>query len=255
MLETPLTILEFILVLGLLIIVHELGHFLLARLFKIEVEEFGVGYPPRVHTLFEAGGTKYTLNLLPFGGFVRLKGENDPSAPGSFAAASPWKRIAVLVAGPMMNLLTAVILYVAVISLVGLPDPTKVEIMEIAPGSPAEQVGLRPGDIILRLNDQPIESTEAMSQAVRQNLGKEIALTVLRGSQEATFRLVPRLNPPEGQGAIGIAMGNPTTPISPWQALPYGVVATYEHGRALLLFIGRLAHARARSQALVAVVS
>ena len=100
-------IIEFIIALAMLIFVHELGHFIICKLLKIEVEEFGFGYPPRALTIFERGGTKFTLNWLPFGGFVRPKGENDPSIAGGMAAASPWKRIAVLLAGPTMNLLTA----------------------------------------------------------------------------------------------------------------------------------------------------
>src|SRR4030043_1422295 len=105
-------IVEFIFALGALIFIHEFGHFIACKLLKIEVEEFGFGYPPRALKLFTLGGTKFTLNWIPFGGFVRPKGENDPSIAGGMAAASPWKRIAVLLAGPTMNLLTAVILFI-----------------------------------------------------------------------------------------------------------------------------------------------
>jgi regulator of sigma E protease len=103
-------LLPFIAGLAALIIVHELGHFLAARLFKVEVEEFGIGFPPRIVKLFEAGGTVFSLNWIPLGGFVRPKGENDPDVPGGLAAASPWVRLAVLFSGPAMNLLAGVIL-------------------------------------------------------------------------------------------------------------------------------------------------
>src|SRR5512139_2779013 len=98
----------FILGLAALIFIHELGHVIPARLLNVEVEEFGIDFPPRLTKLFEHKGTVFTLNWIPLGGFVRPKGENDPSVPGGLAAASPWVRLGVLVAGPMMNLLTGV---------------------------------------------------------------------------------------------------------------------------------------------------
>src|SRR5512139_2428393 len=101
-------LLIFILAIVALIIVHEFGHFLASRLLGVEVEEFGLGFPPRLLTMFVAGGTKFTLNAIPLGGFVRPKGENDPSVPGGLAAASPWVRLVVLFAGPLMNLLVGV---------------------------------------------------------------------------------------------------------------------------------------------------
>ena len=115
--------------------VHELGHFFAARFFKVEVEEFGIGFPPRLATLFTSKGTRFTLNWIPLGGFVRPKGENDPSVPGGLAAANPWVRLGVLFAGPMMNILLGVILSVIVVYNLGEPD--KVKIAEISPNSPA----------------------------------------------------------------------------------------------------------------------
>ena len=238
-LGTAQSVVEFVLALGVLIILHELGHFLVARLFKIEVEEFGIGYPPRMLTLFEAGGTKYSLNWLPFGGFVRLKGENDPSIPGSFAAANPWKRIAVLLAGPMMNLLTAVILYAVIFQLIGMPDTSKVLISQVAANSPAEQAGLLPGDLILQVNDQLIDGNEKLVATITAHLGETVTLVYERDGQPATTSLVPRANPPEGEGAIGILMSNPTTPISFFRALPMGISTTIDHCRALLTFVGQ----------------
>ena len=88
-------LLEFIAGIGILIILHELGHFLAARSLGVEVEEFGIGFPPRMVKLFQAGGTVFSLNWIPLGGFVRPKGENDPSVPGGLAAASPWVRLVV----------------------------------------------------------------------------------------------------------------------------------------------------------------
>src|SRR5574339_323826 len=121
--ETILTWIVFILAFGGIVLIHEFGHFMAARLVKVEVEEFGIGLPtPGAITLFTWQGTRFTLNWLPFGGFVRPKGENDPTIEGGLAAANPWKRLFVLVAGPLMNLLTAVIIYSFVFNNAGVPD-------------------------------------------------------------------------------------------------------------------------------------
>lgn len=234
------TILEFIFALAALIIIHELGHFIVARLVNIDVEEFGLGYPPRIVTLFEAKGTKYSLNWLPFGGFVRLKGENDPSIPGSFASAKPWKRIAVLTAGPIMNLLAAVVLYIVIISLIGQLDTTRVEIKEVVANSPAAQAGLLTGDVILKINDTAVATTDDIHNIIYANLGKQITIQYQRGSKVNTISLTPRTNPPDNEGAVGIAMGNPVVPVSLIAAIPAGFSATGQHAKALVQFIGQL---------------
>src|SRR4030042_6733582 len=99
-------LLLFFLVAGGLILAHELGHFLVAKARHVAVDEFGFGFPPRLTTLFHAGGTRFSLNLIPFGGFVRLSGEDDPNVPGGFATSSKRTRALVLLAGPFSNLLT-----------------------------------------------------------------------------------------------------------------------------------------------------
>lgn len=242
------TILEFVAALAALIILHELGHFLMAKLMKIDVEEFGLGYPPRAVTLFTAGGTKFSLNWLPFGGFCRMKGETDPTVPGGFMTAGPWKRIAVLVAGPIMNLLAAVVMYAIIISMIGMPQLDRVEVKDVAPGSPADVAGLQSGDIILKLDETNIDSTEALSKAVGENIGKEVSLYFQRGSEYLTVSLTPRLDPPQGEGAMGIVMGNPVKPVGLLSTLPSGVVATYEHGKALFGFVGQMIRGQANTE-------
>jgi regulator of sigma E protease len=140
-------LLEFIVGIAIVIVLHELGHFLVARLLKVEVEEFGIGFPPRLVKLFEAGGTVFSLNWIPLGGFVRPKGENDPSVPGGLAAASPWVRLAVLFAGPVTNLLLGFALAIILMYNLGEPLPNQVLIQEVMPQSPAEQAGLLAGDL------------------------------------------------------------------------------------------------------------
>src|SRR5512138_3571210 len=144
------TLFIFLLALGGMIFVHELGHFIAARLAGIEVEEFGFGLPSKkLVTLFTWKGTEFTIHALPLGGFVRPKGENDPNVPGGFGAANPWKRLVVLVAGPLMNLLTAIIVFSALIAYEGVPQPGHVKIDTVAENSPAQQANIQPGDIIV----------------------------------------------------------------------------------------------------------
>jgi len=233
-------VLQFVAALAALIIIHELGHFLVAKFFKVEIEEFGLGFPPRAATLFEAGGTKFTLNWIPLGGFVRPKGENDPDVPGGLAAASPWVRLAVLFAGPFANLMTGVILYAIVFTNLGSPISNKVLVADVAENSPAQMAGLRPGDLILQVNDQQINSTTALEREIRASLDETTLIVLERNGENIETTLVPRSNPPEGEGAIGIMMGHPTQPISFPSALPMGFVAVYDHSITILSFPGKI---------------
>lgn len=236
----PLTILEFVLALGFLAFLHEFGHFLVARLLKIEIEEFGFGFPPRMLRLFKLGGTDFSLNWIPFGAFVRPKGENNPEIPGGLAAANPWARLAVLLGGPVVNLLTGIILFTMVFTQTGAPDSTTVMIIDVNEGSPAALSGLLPNDIVRKINGQDIDSTETLSNIIKKNLGKEVTITYERQNQLIEIQAVPRLNPPEGQGALGITMGNPTIPLKWYQAVPLSVMVTYDQGRQLFILPIRL---------------
>ncbi len=232
--DSIIGLVEFILALIALIIIHEFGHFVASRLLHVDVEEFGIGFPPRLATLFTAWGTKFTLNAIPLGGFVRPKGENDPNVPGGLAAAKPGVRLAVYVAGPLMNLLVGVILYAIIFTRVGMPDQTRVQVVEVSPKSPASTAGLAPGDMILQLNNQAIHDTTTAHDIIYANLDKPVTMVYERNGKQFTTTLTPRSNPPSGQGAIGISMGPPTTPINIAQALPNGVSAVYQHSVALL---------------------
>ncbi len=214
------TILQFVISLSLLMFFHELGHFLVSRLFKIEVEEFGFGFPPRMIKLFSIKGTLFSLNWIPFGAFVRPKGENDPTVPGGMAAAKAWKRLLVLFAGPLMNFFVGIIIMTTVISRTGAPDTSRVQIVQILPASPAETSGLQVGDLVQNVAGQNISSMDQVGLITRQYLGKPLLITVQRNGEMLDITLTPRVNPPEGEGPMGIAMNNPIVAVNWFQSVP-----------------------------------
>jgi regulator of sigma E protease len=164
-----ITLVSFAIVLGVLVFIHELGHYWVAKRNGIVVEEFGMGYPPRAIKLFTYDGTDFTLNWIPFGGFARMKGEDGGDmSPGSFNGASRGARAATLVAGPIMNALLAIVLFAASF-MAGFPSAVShAQITEVAPGSLAAQLGLEPGDLLLEANGEPVLVSQA--SGVRANI-------------------------------------------------------------------------------------
>ena len=237
--ETILTWVVFILAFGGMVLIHEFGHFIAARLSKIEVEEFGIGLPtPGAITLFTWQGTRFTLNWLPLGGFVRPKGENDPNVPGGLAAASPWKRLAVLFAGPLMNLLTAVLIYSIIFSRVGVPDATRVSVSSVSEDSPAAQAGFQAGDIFVSGNRQPIRNFDELRVIVDANANKPVNFLVDRNGEQIELTATPRLTRVDDENErimIGVGLGVPfKSPSSPVETLSLGARYTYFHIRALI---------------------
>jgi regulator of sigma E protease len=295
------TLIAFILILSLLVFVHELGHFLVAKWSGITVEEFAIGFPPRAVKLWQEEGkitldgqeyvigrklnvsraiqpdayvyaetttdekgrpivtrleaiesekdgqkpdhsvagklresaltklfkpkgisadtglpitkvdeiirpTEYSLNWVPFGGYVRMVGEEDPSAPGSFASKSKRIRFAVLVAGSLMNLVTAVVFF-TLTAMSGVPETAVgTFVTDVLPNSPAKEAGLQVGDIIVGADDATFKYNGDLISYVDQAKGKEITLRIQRGDEMINTPIIPRINPPEGQGAMGIAI-------------------------------------------------
>jgi regulator of sigma E protease len=211
--ETMLTWLVFILAFGGMVLIHEFGHFIVARLCKIEVEEFGIGLPtPGAITLFTWKGTRFTLNWLPLGGFVRPKGENDPNVPGGLAAANPWKRLAVLVAGPLMNLITAVIVFSIIINRSGgiitsqpnKSGPTRLMITSVVPESPADAAGFQVGDILISAADRVIVSYEDLRVIVEENVDQPVPFIVERNGEQVQLTTTPLMNEQEKRAMIGV---------------------------------------------------
>lgn len=297
---TIISIVTFLLILSLLVFVHELGHFVVAKWAGITVEEFAIGFPPRAFKFWQDEGqitlqgqdyiigrkvnlprglqigsrvevektiddqgrpmvtkldlvepddladesdstanpfvtilakqppgvmvealtkpTEYSVNWVPLGGYVRMLGEEDPTAPGSFASKSKRSRFAVLVAGSAMNFITAIFFF-TLTSMSGVPEPpttidetgqeviiAETVIETVVPGTPADSAGLQSEDVILGANGTEFNHTGDLVDYVEQHKGEEIILVIRRGEELLNIPLVPRRNPPPGEGSIGIGL-------------------------------------------------
>ena len=167
------TALSFIFVLGILVFVHEFGHFLVARLCGIRVEKFSLGFPPKLISK-KVGHTEYMISWIPLGGFVKLAGENPEESTGAnpweFLAQPVWKRSLVIVAGPVMNILLAILFFWGLLFFQGLEiaNYESTVIGQLSPSGPAEKAGLKPGDKILSVNGTPVTDFKQMAGIIYQ---------------------------------------------------------------------------------------
>lgn len=231
-------LLVFLLILSVLVLIHELGHYLVAKKFNIKVEEFGFGFPPRAWGK-KVGETIYSINWLPIGGFVKLYGEDDAGGGAvklpkseqpkkeldrAFFNRPVWQRAAVVVAGVVMNLLLAFVIFYTFLGLSNFKTELPMigdykffganqEVREtifigaVSKNSPAEKAGMQAFDQIIALNGQPVKSVNFFTDQIRRNKGKEMTLAWknLQTGKALTATLVPRTNPPKGEGALGVS--------------------------------------------------
>jgi regulator of sigma E protease len=187
-------------VLGILIVVHEMGHFFTAIWLGIKVEEFGIGFPPRMFAI-RRNGIDYSMNWLPIGGFVKITGENgDSDDPRSFGKAPAWKRIIVLAAGSAMNLLLALVIF-AGMAISGTRELDTAQapmtgIASVSANAPAAKAGIQPGDKIVAIAGTPVSSDDEIRTLSNQNGGKPTVYTVLRGGQELDLTVTPNTTSP-----------------------------------------------------------
>ncbi len=223
-----ITLAAFLGVLAVLILAHELGHLITAKAFRVKVEEFGIGFPPRLLSK-KLGETRYSLNAIPLGGFVKMTGEVDPKETRSLASKSIGARILVLSAGSLMNALLPLLLFSIAFMVPHDAVIGEVVVQEVAPDSPAAMAGIQPEDTIISVNENPVHNNGDLHRYIQLNLGKETTIVINRGdSATEEVQLIPRWQPPEGQGAIGIMVGilNPTIVRQSepfWRAIPLGV--------------------------------
>lgn len=256
-----LTIIVFILILGVLIFVHEMGHFLVAIRNGIKADEFGFGFPPRIFGLvkdeksgkykfilgskdIKSKNTVYSLNWIPLGGFVKIKGESGEgkSESDSFAGKSAWIRTKVLAAGVIMNFFLAWVL-LSITLMIGAPQAiddsenikdAKVQISQVVPGAPAEEMGLKMGDEIYAAGAigqkvwSEIKTTEAVQVLADKNKGKEIILKIKRGQETLELKGTPRMEYPENQGPLGISLSRTAIISYPWyESIWMGLAAVF----------------------------
>ena len=219
-------------VLAALVFVHELGHYLAAKRFGIKVLEFGFGFPPRLFGV-KYGETVYSINAIPLGGFVRLLGEEDPTDERSFARQSVLKRTIVLCAGSFMNFLTPIVIFTVLFVLPQDVPVGTVHVTGVAPGSPAQQAGIRAGDQVTAINGERVRNHYELVEQIMVNLGAEVELTLRRGSIVTgmsvspdssvveTVTVVPRINPPELE--VVETVTDPDTQVSLRDARRYNV--------------------------------
>ncbi len=258
-----LTILIFALILGVLVLVHELGHFLVARRNGVKADEFGFGFPPRLIGIVkndvtgkydiilgdkevESPHTIYSLNWIPLGGFVKIKGEGGENAhdADSFARQTAWPRIKILGAGVVMNFVLAWVL-ISLVYMVGLPQPIdpdergkypdqKVQILEVKPETPAAEMGLRPLDEIISIDGVLITTTDEAIQGIAAKKGQEFSLVIHRGETALTIQGVPRMEYPKTEGALGISLAETALITYPWYT------ALFEGGRTTVQVTGTI---------------
>lgn len=213
-----------IIFLSILILIHELGHFLFAKKFGLLVEEFGFGLPPKIWGR-KIGETVYSVNSLPFGGFVKIFGEDggDPSAERNFASLKVWRRAVIISAGVLFNFLLG---WLAISLVFSIGAPQAVIITDVKADSPAAKIGIQIND---KVTD--FKTTDEFIKYVNENQGKEISFKIQRNSDIIDFKATPRVNPPAGEGALGVGLvsaGFPKKPIfeSLWGGLKVSIEMT-----------------------------
>jgi regulator of sigma E protease len=244
-----------LIILVLLVVVHELGHAIVARRNGVVVEEFGIGFPPRAWAKKLKNGILFTLNWLPLGGFVKLQGEHDAAnKKGDYGAASFWAKTKILLAGVAINWLVAAAL-LTVLAWFGLPKilanqftipndtiltQKPVEITSVSQGSPAAKSGLAIGDQILRFNGEQIATPQALVDKTKAEKGKEVEIIYSRDGVEATKKVTLNEKNTENHGYLGVSSGQRQEIRASWSAPIVGVVTTAQFTLVTLQGLGDL---------------
>lgn len=245
-----ITIAVFLVILSLLVLIHEAGHFFAAKKFGIRIEEFGFGFPPRMFGR-KIGETIYSINWLPIGGFVKLYGEDPPATQAklakalrageadrkrAFFARTAWERATVIVAGVVMNAVLAAIIFYTFLTISGFrtdllllsdykffgvkqTNIQEVVISAIAKNSPAEKQGLKAPTKIIAVNGRKIKSAKEFIEIIGKNRGKKIEITwsSLQANDIHKTKITPRINPPKNEGALGVGLFSLSTAVLNYQ--------------------------------------
>jgi len=207
------TIITFFLVLSFLVLIHEAGHFFVAKLCGVKVLEFGFGLPPKIFGI-KRGETVYSINALPIGGFVRLYGEEEAGmvdkvdASRAFYKKKPLQKIAIITAGVAMNFIFAVIIISYIFSQGVYVQSQRVFVEGVSKNSPAATLGIKKGDQIAEIGGQKIKSTQDLILSTKKFAGQKVKILILRNAKQILYSIIPRLNPPKGEGSLGVAISN-----------------------------------------------
>ncbi len=244
------TIIVFLIVLSILVLAHELGHFWAAKKFGVAVEEFGIGFPPRAKTLFKKGETTYSLNWIPLGGFVKLKGEDgaDTKSENSFAAKKVWQRAIIISAGVIMNIVLTIVL-LALGFMIGIPQAVsddmpeyasvrqkQLQIVEVVENSPAQAAEIERGDILLSAEGSDFTSLESFQEFIASRQGETLSIQIKRGGDIMEKEITPEILEETDQPAIGVGIVESGIVSYPWyRAIINGFVATFNLFIAIIL--------------------
>lgn len=225
-----LTIILFIVILGVLVFVHEFGHFNSARRLGVAVDEFGFGFPPKLFSVRKKE-TTYSINLIPFGGFVRLRGDQGGSTddPNSFNNQPAWKRLVILLSGVGMNLIFAAVLFSIVFAL-GVPAVfgnseipkggkqinNQLQILEVVKDSPSAEAGIQNDDVLISLGDAKVMTVDDVHSIIKQNGEKPIAVTLKRNNETVIINVTPRVSAPGPDPSLGVSLAQTGLVKFPW---------------------------------------
>lgn len=249
-----MTLIIFLITLSILVLVHEFGHFLMAKKMGVKVEEFGIGLPPRLFGI-KKGETLYSVNLLPIGGFVKLYGEEydeldhknktKQNKNRTFVNKKPWQKTLIVLGGVIGNFLLGWFIFSYLVTQ-GVPVPTnKVVVETVTKNSPAFASGLQEKDIIKKIiySDKTIDLTSSTTliEETKRSAGKNMSLLVQRGESELTINLVPRLNPPKGEGPLGVSVTSFVEKKYPWYTAPfYGLIEAFSITSKIASELGKM---------------
>lgn len=248
-----ITLVSFIIVLGVLIFFHEFGHFLIARLFGVGVEKFSLGFGPRLIGK-KIGRTDYRISAIPLGGYVKMIGEEpdaevDPADISvSFTHKHVIKRMCIVAAGPFFNILLAIIIFFGIFMASG-AMVLKPSVGTVRDGSPALAAGIKPGDLITVIDSVPVTSWDDMTEIIGASKGKTLEITVRRADSEKVFRITPELVSAKNifgediqRFIIGISASGEayTKELNPLQAFTHSLVQTYKIIELMVMIIGKL---------------
>ena len=245
-------IIVFIAILALLVLVHEFGHFIAAKKNGVKVEEFGFGFPPRLFGI-KKGETIYSVNLIPLGGFVKLYGEeyheegkkkSKKLRNKAFIYKKPWQKSLIIVAGIVGNFLLGWVL-ISFLFTQGVPTPTdKVIVEQVQPNTPAQSGGFRSGDVItqvqIREKTHLLNSASDLIRFSKDFSGEKITATVVRNNQQIKLAVVPRKNPPAGQGPLGIIITSFVEKKYSWYQAPfYGLIEAFKITKVIVIELSK----------------